>query len=159
MVALSHIPLEMGFTLATQRKWNLHTKKEMYMANARNLRLGPNATQPIFRKTFTSPNARDTNLLVFFALGNAKVLSFALGDAKVPNANGFASQWNIGLDFVHCVLSQYLQPFINWFNNRDLQWASFYYSEPVTQECRYYNNISQLKVSWNVMRKIFLRLS
>ena len=21
---------------------------------------------------------------------------FALGDAKVPNANGFASQWNIG---------------------------------------------------------------
>ena len=29
-------------------------------------------------------------MLVFFALGNAKVLSFALGDAKVPNANGFA---------------------------------------------------------------------
>ena len=24
------------------------------------------------------------------------VLSFALGDAKVPNANGFALQWNIG---------------------------------------------------------------
>ena len=36
-------------------------------------------------------------MFVFFALGNAKVLSFALGDAKVPNANGFASQWNIGL--------------------------------------------------------------
>ena len=35
-------------------------------------------------------------MLVFFALGNAKVLSFALGDAKVPNANGFALQWNIG---------------------------------------------------------------
>ena len=35
-------------------------------------------------------------MLVFFALGNAKVLSFALGDAKVPNGNGFASQWNIG---------------------------------------------------------------
>ena len=35
-------------------------------------------------------------MLVFFALGNAKVLSFALGDAKVPNANDFASQWNIG---------------------------------------------------------------
>ena len=43
-----------------------------------------------------SPNTRDTNMLVFFALGNAKVLSFALGDAEVPNANGFASQWNIG---------------------------------------------------------------
>ena len=36
-------------------------------------------------------------MLVFFALGNAKALSFALGDAKVPNANGFALQWNIGL--------------------------------------------------------------
>ena len=36
-------------------------------------------------------------MLVFFALGNAKVLSFASGDAKVPNSNGFASQWNIGL--------------------------------------------------------------
>ena len=29
------------------------------------------------RKKFASPNARDTNMLVFFALGNAKVLSFA----------------------------------------------------------------------------------
>ena len=35
-------------------------------------------------------------MLVIFTLGNAKVLSFVLGDAKVPNANGFASQWNIG---------------------------------------------------------------
>ena len=45
-----------------------------------------------------SPNAKDTNMLVFLALGNAKVLSFALGDAKVPNANDFATQWNIGLN-------------------------------------------------------------
>ena len=35
-------------------------------------------------------------MFVFFALGNAKVLSFALDDAKVPNPNVFASQWNIG---------------------------------------------------------------
>ena len=45
-------------------------------------------------------------MFVFLALGNAKVLSFALGeakvlslafgDAKVPNANEFASQWNVG---------------------------------------------------------------
>ena len=48
-------------------------------------------------KKFALPNARDTNMLVFLASGKAKVLSFALGDAKVPNANGFASQWNIGL--------------------------------------------------------------
>ena len=36
-------------------------------------------------------------MLVFLAL---KVLSFVLGDAKVPNANDFASQWNIGLTFL-----------------------------------------------------------
>ena len=36
-------------------------------------------------------------MLVFFALGNAKVLSFALADAKVPNASSFAFWWNIGL--------------------------------------------------------------
>ena len=39
-------------------------------------------------------------MLVFFALRNAKVLIFALGDTEVPNANGFASQWNIG--FTSC---------------------------------------------------------
>ena len=38
-------------------------------------------------------------MLVFLASGNARVLFFALGDAKVPNANDFASQWNIGLCF------------------------------------------------------------
>ena len=35
-------------------------------------------------------------MLVFFALGNAKVLAFALADAKVPNASSFAFWWNIG---------------------------------------------------------------
>ena len=43
------------------------------------------------RKKFASPNARDTNMFVFLALGNATVLSYALGDAKdstfaLPNA-------------------------------------------------------------------------
>ena len=51
------------------------------------------------RKKSASPNAKDTNMLVFLALGNAKVLYFALGDAKVPNANDFAFWWNIG--FIH----------------------------------------------------------
>ena len=37
-------------------------------------------------------------MLVFLALGNGTMLSFAVGDTKVPNANGFASQWNIGLN-------------------------------------------------------------
>ena len=36
-------------------------------------------------------------MLVFLALGNAKELSFALANAKLPDASIFASQWNIGL--------------------------------------------------------------
>ena len=59
---------------STPKKWNVHGR----------------------RKKFASPNARDTNMLVFLALGNTKVLSFALGDAKVPNATSFAFWWNIG---------------------------------------------------------------
>ena len=51
------------------------------------------------RKKLASPNAKDTNMLVFLAL-NAKVLSFALGDAKVPNANDFAFWWNIGINIM-----------------------------------------------------------
>ena len=58
------------------------------------------------RKKLASPNAKDTNMLVFLALGNAKVLSFTLGDAKVPDANDFALWWNIGFT-----------PFIDWANN------------------------------------------
>ena len=46
-------------------------------------------------------------MLVFLALGNVKVLSFALGDAKVPNANDFASQWNIGSSIQYCALLRY----------------------------------------------------
>ena len=38
----------------------------------------------------------------FFASGNTKVIYFALGDAKEPNASSFASQWNIGLRSRHC---------------------------------------------------------
>ena len=37
-------------------------------------------------------------MLVFLALGDAEVLSFALGDAKVPNARYFAFWWNIGFN-------------------------------------------------------------
>ena len=35
-------------------------------------------------------------MLVFLALGDAKLLSFASGDAKVPDARYFAFWWNIG---------------------------------------------------------------
>ena len=91
----------------------------MYMPNAKTRRQAPNATYiPVEyrlrllpnakkstqkkknvhgqRKKLASPNARDTNMLVFLALDDAKMLSFALGDAKVPDARNFAFWWNIG---------------------------------------------------------------
>ena len=37
-------------------------------------------------------------MLVFLALGDAKLLSFASGDAKVPDARYFAFWWNIGFN-------------------------------------------------------------
>ena len=68
----------------------------MYMANAKILRLVPNATYiPLTR-------------VGGFVLGDTKNLRhltqkiptcgiFALGDATVPKANSSVSQWNIGL--------------------------------------------------------------
>ena len=57
----TYIPLGIGFAFATQRE-EIYTKKKK-------------CTWPTQEMCFT--NARDTNMLVFFALGNAKVLSFA----------------------------------------------------------------------------------
>ena len=51
----AHIPLDTGFALATQCKLNQHKKHEMYMANAKVLRLVPNATFiPLTRVGFLS---------------------------------------------------------------------------------------------------------
>ena len=47
-------------------------------------------------------------MLVFLALGDAKVLSFALGDAKVPDARYFAFWWNIGFRVLHCNCPKYI---------------------------------------------------
>ena len=71
----------------------------MYMANAKILRLVPNATYiPLTHVGgFALGDANVSQHVGIFALGDAKVLSFALGDAKVPDANGFALQWNVGL--------------------------------------------------------------
>ena len=97
-----------------------HLTHEMYMSNAKTRRQAPNATYipleyrlrllPNAKKStqkkrnvhgqlkkIASPNARDTIMLVFLVLGDAKVLSFALGDAKAPDAKYFAFWWNIGL--------------------------------------------------------------
>ena len=93
----------------------------MYMANAEVLRLVPNATYiPLtcVGVKFALPNAKDTNMLVYFALADAKVL----------NANGFASQWNIGFT----VLETAMPPFL------------FVYSILVEQSEKSYVNLSQL---------------
>ena len=78
----------------------------MYMANTKVLRMVPNVTYiPLTCvggfalgnvKNLRHPTQEISTCWYIFALDNAKVLSFALGDAKVPNKNGFASQWNIG---------------------------------------------------------------
>ena len=80
----TYIPLEMGFAFATQRE-EIYTQKKKVHGQCKKL---------------ASPNARDTNMLVFLALGDTKVLSFALGDAKVPDARFFAFWWNIGFSAV-----------------------------------------------------------
>ena len=58
----------------------------MYMANAKNLRLGPNATYIQLTRVGVSPNAKDTNMLVYFVFGTQ----------KYPTRMVYASQWNIG---------------------------------------------------------------
>ena len=66
------------------------------------------------RKKFASPNARDTNMLVYLALGNAKVLSFALADAKVPDARYFAFWWNIGFRVFNVHKKLLFMIFMSW---------------------------------------------
>ena len=87
----------------------------MYMTNAKTQRQGPNATYiPLAgvgvlrrdkRKSFFFSSGQ-TQILFFaflryqhvgiLALGDAKVLSFALGDVKLPDASSFAFWGNIG---------------------------------------------------------------
>ena len=75
----------------------------MYMADARTLRLGPNATYIpltcVGGFALGDTNFRfgvfailDTNMLVSFALGDAKVWRWGTKPKPVPNGNGFASQ-------------------------------------------------------------------
>ena len=88
----TYIPLGMGFALGSQRE-EICTKKMK-------------CTWPT---KLASPNARDTNMLVFLVLGDAKLLSFASGDAKVPDARYFAFWWNIGLRVVRRVRRRVVQ--------------------------------------------------
>ena len=73
----------------------------MYMPDTKILRWYP--TQPIFHwlafaKKCASPNARDTNMLVYFALGNTKFWRWVHCPTPTPDARYFAFWWNIGLN-------------------------------------------------------------
>ena len=68
-------------------------------------------------------NAKIYQHVGILALGDAEVLSFALGDAKVPDARYFAFWWNIGLRVkkkVGKVASKFLRKFSGYhlFYNR-----------------------------------------
>ena len=101
----AHIPLETGFALATKRKGNQHKKKEMYIANAKILRWGPNATY-VPLTCVQVDVGRNANFSVFryhhVGIGNAKLWRWGSKTTPVPNANGFESQWNIGLSLNSC---------------------------------------------------------
>ena len=107
----AHIPLEMGFTLATQCEWNLHTKNEMYMANARNLHLGPNTTYILLTRVGG------------FALGDAKNLRHAT--QKIPTCWYICIMWrNSTQREWFCVAVEYRLYVITWcfsfwFDNPD----------------------------------------
>ena len=80
----------------------------MYMANARILHWGPNATYiPPVRiggnANFSVCVVGNTNFSVFryqhVGIPNAKLWHWGSNSkpTRGPNANGFASQWNVGL--------------------------------------------------------------
>ena len=52
-----------------------------------------------------NPNTKDTKIPTYFALGNAKVWRWRSKPTPVPNANGFASQWNIDFSILHFIFS------------------------------------------------------
>ena len=88
-------------------------KKKMYMANARNLRLAPNTTHIPLTGIGGNANVRfgiGGNAHFRFGVGcfrifiyqhvgipKAKLWRWGCKPTPGPNANGFASQWNIGL--------------------------------------------------------------
>ena len=81
----------------TQMKCTWPTQKKM--------RLGPNATYISLTRVggFALGDAKNVRHLTqeiptcWYFLRQVTQNSFALDDAKVPNANVFASQWNIGI--------------------------------------------------------------
>ena len=88
----------------------MHKQHEIYMANAKILCLEPNATYFPLTCVWVSRWVTqilgwasgvfaflDTNMLVSFALGEAKFWRRGHCPTPTPDARYFASQWNIGL--------------------------------------------------------------
>ena len=66
-------------------------------------------------------------MLVSFALGDAKVWHWGSKPTPVPNVNGFASQWNIGLSLVPWVDLQVVKNTIsneNVTTNKVMSWST-----------------------------------
>ena len=87
----------------------------MYMANARNLRLGLNTTYTTL--TCVGVLRKVTQKICIIQCKKYQHVGiFVLGDAKVPNANGFGSQWNIGFTlFTYFKDTDFIQ-ILHWMN-------------------------------------------
>ena len=104
----AHIPLKTAFALATKRKWNWHKQPEMYMPNASPNARRPNATYipltcvEVWETQILGLASRVKQISAFFwnqhvGIPNTKLWRWGSKPTPGPNANGFASQWNIGL--------------------------------------------------------------
>ena len=114
------IPLDIAFGLGTQHYQKRDKQHQIYMANASPSRWGPNATYiPPTRvggnAKFSVPIGDNANFSVFryqhVGIPNVELWRWGSKPTPGPNANGFASQWNIGLTHYHlthsCLFSDY----------------------------------------------------
>ena len=86
---------------STQKTLNVYGQREHFgFGTQRNLYSTDSHWGFALGDTKTLRNAKHTNMLVSFALGDAKVWRWGSKPTPVPNANGFASQWNIGLNMI-----------------------------------------------------------
>ena len=106
----AHIPLKTALALAAQRKLNGHKQHEMYMPNARILHLEPKATYvPVTRIEVLHWVTYILSVFRYQHVGKGTAKLWRLGSkpTPVPDANNFASQWNMG--FMPSISSEVLR--------------------------------------------------
>ena len=59
-------------------------------------------------------------MLIYFALGDAKVWHWGSKPTPGPNANGFASQWNIGLRALQIIRNCYLLHAFDMYSSKQI---------------------------------------